>query len=43
LGGKKQITVRYFKGKWFVDIREMYLDKDGEMKPSKKGNSNILL
>ncbi|KAI4492319.1 hypothetical protein M0802_009829 [Mischocyttarus mexicanus] len=37
LGGKRQVNVRNFKGKLFVDIREMYLDKEGDLKPSKKG------
>ncbi|OXU22903.1 hypothetical protein TSAR_016452 [Trichomalopsis sarcophagae] len=37
LGGNKHVTVRSFKNKWFVDIREMYMDKDGEMKPGRKG------
>lgn len=37
LGGNKHVTVRSFKNKWFVDIREMYMDNNGEMKPGKKG------
>ncbi|KAJ8677451.1 hypothetical protein QAD02_013238 [Eretmocerus hayati] len=37
LGGNKHVTVRPFKGKWYVDIREMYTDKNGEQKPTKKG------
>lgn len=38
IGGSKMVTVRSFRGKWYVDIREMYLDKgSGEMKPTKKG------
>ena len=36
LDDKKRITVRKFKGKLLVDIREFYNDK-GEMKPGKKG------
>lgn len=31
--------VREFKGKLYVDIREMYYDKDGDMKPGKKGDN----
>lgn len=37
LGNNRQVTVREFKGKLFVDIREMYYDKDGDLKPGKKG------
>ncbi|XP_015191586.1 PREDICTED: activated RNA polymerase II transcriptional coactivator p15 isoform X2 [Polistes dominula] len=37
LGGRRYVNVRNFKGKLFVDIREMYMDKDGDLKPSKKG------
>lgn len=32
------MNVRNFKGKYYVDIREMYYDKDGDLKPGKKGN-----
>lgn len=38
LDKNRRISVREFKGKTFVDIREFYL-KDGEMKPGKKGIS----
>ncbi|XP_011704126.1 PREDICTED: activated RNA polymerase II transcriptional coactivator p15 [Wasmannia auropunctata] len=37
LGSNRQVNVRNFKGKYYVDIREMYYDKDGELKPGKKG------
>ena len=37
LGNNRQVTVRDFKGKLYVDIREMYFDKDGNLKPGKKG------
>ncbi|CAK9794585.1 Activated RNA polymerase II transcriptional coactivator p15 [Anthophora quadrimaculata] len=37
LGNNRQISVRDFKGKLYVDIREMYYDKDANLKPAKKG------
>lgn len=37
LGNNRQVTVRDFKGKLYVDIREMYYDKEGSLKPGKKG------
>lgn len=37
LGNNRQVKVRDFKGKYYVDIREMYYDKDGDLKPGKKG------
>ncbi|ORZ39948.1 transcriptional Coactivator p15-domain-containing protein [Catenaria anguillulae PL171] len=36
LGGKKRITLRDFKGKSYVDVREFYGD-DADLKPGKKG------
>ncbi|CAM9842244.1 unnamed protein product [Pylaiella littoralis] len=36
LGNKKFVDVREFKGMILIDIREYY-EKDGEMKPTKKG------
>lgn len=38
LGNNRQVNVRNFKGNLYVDIREMYYDKDGDLKPGKKGN-----
>lgn len=38
LGNNRQVNVRNFRGKYYVDIREMYYDKDGDLKPGKKGN-----
>jgi hypothetical protein len=38
LGSNKRITVRQFKGKTYIDIREYYMDKNSEeLKPGKKG------
>ncbi|XP_006611763.1 activated RNA polymerase II transcriptional coactivator p15 [Apis laboriosa] len=37
LGNNRQISVRDFKGKLYVDIREMYYDKEANLKPGKKG------
>ncbi|KAK9305123.1 hypothetical protein QLX08_003796 [Tetragonisca angustula] len=37
LGNNRQVTVRDFKGKLYVDIREMYFDKELNLKPGKKG------
>lgn len=36
LSGKRRIVVQEFKGNWFVNLREYYEDKSGEMKPGKK-------
>ncbi|XP_043509702.1 activated RNA polymerase II transcriptional coactivator p15 [Frieseomelitta varia] len=37
LGNNRQVTVRDFRGKLYVDIREMYFDKELNLKPGKKG------
>lgn len=37
LGGKKFITVRDFKGKTYINVREYYVDKEGKVLPGKKG------
>lgn len=42
LGNNRQVNVRDFKGKYYVDIREMYYDKEGDLKPTKKGNRKFL-
>ncbi|KAL6425291.1 hypothetical protein ACFW04_009485 [Cataglyphis niger] len=42
LGNNRQVNVRDFKGKYYVDIREMYYDKEGDLKPGKKGNTKFL-
>jgi len=33
----RYVSVRDFKGKVLVDIREYWMNQDGEMKPGKKG------
>ena len=37
ISGKRQVSVREFKGKIYVDIREFYEDSSGDMKPGRKG------
>ncbi|XGW31208.1 hypothetical protein V3C99_009847 [Haemonchus contortus] len=40
LGSMRYVTVRSFRGKALIDIREFYTDKaSGEMRPGKKGIS----
>ncbi|BES97197.1 Transcriptional Coactivator p15 (Hypothetical proteinypothetical protein) [Nesidiocoris tenuis] len=39
IGGKRVAKVRKFKNRLFVDIREYYMDNNGDMKPGKKGIS----
>ncbi|XP_009467401.1 PREDICTED: activated RNA polymerase II transcriptional coactivator p15-like [Nipponia nippon] len=37
IGKMRYVTVSCFKGKVLVDIREFYTDKEGSMKPWRKG------
>ncbi|NXT80960.1 TCP4 polymerase, partial [Zapornia atra] len=37
IGKMRYVRVSSFKGKVLVDIREFYTDKDGSMKPGRKG------
>ncbi|NXP55707.1 TCP4 polymerase, partial [Heliornis fulica] len=37
IGKMRYVRVSCFKGKVLVDIREFYTDKDGDMKPGRKG------
>ncbi|XP_029999922.1 SUB1 regulator of transcription b isoform X2 [Sphaeramia orbicularis] len=38
IGKMRYVSVRDFKGKVLIDIREYWMNQDGEMKPGKKGN-----
>ncbi|NXL93252.1 TCP4 polymerase, partial [Alectura lathami] len=37
IGKMRYVRVSCFKGKVLVDIREFYVDKEGDMKPGRKG------
>ncbi|XP_064474554.1 activated RNA polymerase II transcriptional coactivator p15-like [Ornithodoros turicata] len=37
IGKKRFVTVRQFKGKVMVDIREFYEDNNADLKPGRKG------
>lgn len=37
----RYVSVRDFKGKVLIDIREYWMNQDGEMKPGKKGNLSL--
>ncbi|XP_012676594.1 SUB1 regulator of transcription a [Clupea harengus] len=39
IGKMRYASVRNFKGKVLIDIREYWMDQDGEMKPGRKGIS----
>ncbi|XP_051954364.1 SUB1 regulator of transcription b [Xyrauchen texanus] len=39
IGKMRYVSVRDFKGKVLIDIREYWMDQAGEMKPGKKGIS----
>ncbi|XP_053557154.1 activated RNA polymerase II transcriptional coactivator p15 [Bombina bombina] len=39
IGKMRYVSVRDFKGKVLIDIREFWMDQEGEMKPGKKGIS----
>lgn len=38
IGKMRYVSVRDFKGKVLIDIREYWVNPDGDMKPGKKGN-----
>lgn len=38
IGKMRYVNVRDFKGKVLIDIREYWMNQDGEMMPGKKGN-----
>lgn len=42
LGKNRSVQVREFRGKTLIDIREYYLDSEGEKKPGKKGTFAVL-
>ena len=37
IGKMRYVSVRDFKGKILIDIREYWMDSEGEMKPGRKG------
>jgi len=39
IGKMRYVRVSCFKGKVLVDIREFYMDKEGDMKPGRKGTA----
>ncbi|XP_034451784.1 SUB1 regulator of transcription b [Hippoglossus hippoglossus] len=39
IGKMRYVSVRDFKGKVLIDVREYWMNQDGEMKPGKKGIS----
>ncbi|XP_018425815.1 PREDICTED: activated RNA polymerase II transcriptional coactivator p15 [Nanorana parkeri] len=39
IGKMRYVSVRDFKGKVLIDVREYFMDQQGEMKPGRKGIS----
>lgn len=39
IGKMRYVSVRDFKGKVLIDVREYFMDNQGEMKPGRKGIS----
>ncbi|XP_044148609.1 activated RNA polymerase II transcriptional coactivator p15 [Bufo gargarizans] len=39
IGKMRYVSVREFKGKVLIDVREYFMDNQGEMKPGRKGIS----
>ncbi|XP_068107352.1 activated RNA polymerase II transcriptional coactivator p15 [Hyperolius riggenbachi] len=37
IGKMRYVSVRDFKGKVLIDVREYFMDQQGEMRPGKKG------
>lgn len=42
IGKMRYVSVRDFKGKVLIDIREYWMDQAGDMKPGKKGRSTLI-
>ena len=43
LTNKRKVSVRQFKGKTMVDIREYYEDSNGDIKPGRKGGHHVAI
>ncbi|XDV53950.1 hypothetical protein PO909_022341 [Leuciscus waleckii] len=43
IGKMRYVSVRDFKGKVLIDIREYWMDQEGEMKPGRKGRCLFLM
>ncbi|XP_071585837.1 activated RNA polymerase II transcriptional coactivator p15-like isoform X2 [Heliangelus exortis] len=43
IGKMRYVSVRDFKGKVLIDIREYWMDQEGEMKPGRKDGSHSAL
>lgn len=37
IGQNRRVTIRKWKGKTFIDIRQMYIDSNGDLKHGKQG------